>query len=418
MKKYLVCISILLCYDNKAQTCTPLNTNPTFATINSGIVCNQNSCSGPTCAANWFTSHGSPDILGSGTGGDPINNDVNNYALMWASPSTSAQSLGEGLYSNFSFASRKAYRVRISYASDLSASYAGFRVFATTGLSGAASTNALTCHTSPSPITMQQIGIDQVSIGSSGIANLEFLANANYSQIWIYPFYTIYDGTHQQITWTVDYVNIDTCVSPLCFTSLIYNNGTLPVGTTQGTVFNIGSTAGTGGFGIVQNDPYNYTSIEASQEINLLPEFMASLEPDLFENWEFNAKIIPCSTGGSQSRALSQQVFTGLYPGYKSQVLDSSSYNAPALAEQGFTVFPNPVTTKTNLLLVPKESGTFNILVMNSLGVIVQNLTHNVSSKVGKQQVELDLSKLSAGVYIVQVKNKNGTTLSKKIIKL
>ena len=76
-------------------------------------------------------------------------------------------------------------------------------------------------------------------------------------------------------------------------------------------------------------------------------------------------------------------------------------------------IFPNPAT---DVLQIELHGVTHNALlqILNSLGVVVESF--DVGSTSGVLKTSVDVSKLAAGVYFIEVRSKNAF-LKVKIIK-
>ena len=77
-----------------------------------------------------------------------------------------------------------------------------------------------------------------------------------------------------------------------------------------------------------------------------------------------------------------------------------------------FSVYPNPSTGKFNIDLVNVNDGTYSISVENILG---EEVYSEVRSVIHTYSDVLDLTNLSKGVYMLNIKNENSST-SRKII--
>ncbi len=79
-----------------------------------------------------------------------------------------------------------------------------------------------------------------------------FTANKNYTQLWIFPDAinesSIVNGPNEYM---MRFFDVYAC--PSCVNKIVYNNGTLPTGTTTAGNIDAGSTAGSGGSGTVVN---------------------------------------------------------------------------------------------------------------------------------------------------------------------
>lgn len=79
-----------------------------------------------------------------------------------------------------------------------------------------------------------------------------------------------------------------------------------------------------------------------------------------------------------------------------------------------FDVFPNPAANTANVNIKLKESRKISLTVINALGQTISS--QDVQANAGDNNVTLDVNKLVAGVYFINV-NVDGTNFSKKLIK-
>ena len=77
------------------------------------------------------------------------------------------------------------------------------------------------------------------------------------------------------------------------------------------------------------------------------------------------------------------------------------------------SISPNPVNNVATIKFDNTNDGVNNLLVVNTLGEIVINKT--INSVAGNNTVELDLSNLASGVYLVTLKNGSDAVFSKII---
>ncbi len=76
--------------------------------------------------------------------------------------------------------------------------------------------------------------------------------------------------------------------------------------------------------------------------------------------------------------------------------------------------YPNPASGSTTISVKLKEVKNFEINVYNTVGALVQ--TMNLNGQIGNNDVTLDISKLSAGVYFYNVKADNSVITNKLIV--
>lgn len=78
-------------------------------------------------------------------------------------------------------------------------------------------------------------------------------------------------------------------------------------------------------------------------------------------------------------------------------------------------VFPNPVYNELNLNFESKESFQAQVVIYDLMGR--QLLANRVDVFNGSNQVRLDVNNLSNGIYLLQVRNKEGVLFTEKVIK-
>lgn len=75
--------------------------------------------------------------------------------------------------------------------------------------------------------------------------------------------------------------------------------------------------------------------------------------------------------------------------------------------------FPNPANAATTILVGLKDAANFEVAIYNAVGQVVD--TYKVNGQAGANEIHIDLSKFSAGVYVYNVKVGN-TSVTKKLI--
>ena len=78
-----------------------------------------------------------------------------------------------------------------------------------------------------------------------------------------------------------------------------------------------------------------------------------------------------------------------------------------------FTVYPNPATTELTIELTTQEIENASMFLLDLSGKIVRNQTTTVS---GTSTSTMDISSLSAGVYVLKITTANGS-ITKKVVK-
>lgn len=77
--------------------------------------------------------------------------------------------------------------------------------------------------------------------------------------------------------------------------------------------------------------------------------------------------------------------------------------NEEPKADLGLNLFPNPATSSTKLTYTLTKKAEVSIVVMNELGEKVNTVSLG-SQSAGKQEYELNIEKLSAGVYFIKLR--------------
>lgn len=155
----------------------PQCTNPPNCVQNSGLDVTANfgdmNSNQNTIVTDWYVSHGTPSIA---TGNTP-NSQNNRSIVMWSHNST-----GEGIYTCYNFQAGVTYNVCYWVRNTTSIGAGNTRIVATNGLQQNNNTVV------PAPANQQIIQNLGGNNGQWTQQNIQFTANANYRQLWIYPF--------------------------------------------------------------------------------------------------------------------------------------------------------------------------------------------------------------------------------------
>lgn len=355
---------------------------------------------------------------------------------MWSqySSQTPIGVIGEGIYTDYSFTNGQSYDIRIAFTATVTGGLpAGetdgtIYIYAANGLSPYSGTY---CGSAPPftnkyllksySITNSTTNIDQVfTVSIPGTAG-----QVTYNQLWIYP------EAISPVGQVVPMVNLGlssifVCPSPGCPSATVYyNSGTLPASVSQGTIF-IGSTAGSGGSGIVTAATGSATSVVAGNLIGITPNF--SYKATTSGSLTFS--ITPCYS--------LYNMVASIPDSYDSINVANASINESIAKQdsiQGLAIRPQAIgasligitssdSTISRLMIYPTISaGTFtitgsptdlnnaNIVVADESGRIVYN-TYNAASTT----IPLDLDNLSNGLYFVQIRQQTKVTTQKIII--
>ena len=74
--------------------------------------------------------------------------------------------------------------------------------------------------------------------------------------------------------------------------------------------------------------------------------------------------------------------------------------------EQSLTMFPNPTSGNLNISFVSQEKADYTIRISNAMGAEVMSVNRN--ALIGQQDLQLDLTQLPRGMYLVQLINEQG----------
>ncbi len=82
---------------------------------------------------------------------------------------------------------------------------------------------------------------------------------------------------------------------------------------------------------------------------------------------------------------------------------------------QSMSIYPNPATTNAMLAVSTTESANATVTIFNLMGQMVYS--SNVGLNEGNNLININVSDLRAGVYMVNVKTNKGTSTQKLIVK-
>lgn len=361
---------------NFSSTCV-IPTSGTCATFNSG------------CVTNWERSHGSPQIKME-TVSTPKTYD-NYFAYMWSQSAGD----GEGMYTSFNFIANRSYKVKLLARAVLTNGATGgsMKILIANGLTPTTSTGCGSAVATPS--SSQEITLIG---GQSNIPNVwtsytyTFAPNSNFSQLYIYPLNT---GPGQ---YDLDIDVVD--VSYNCDYVRIFNTGTLPSGETKAGYI----TAGSSNSSIVSVPPTNNTSLLATHEITLVPEFNATVTTGTFTASNYNCQpyiLRKAHTQDSLPPLPMQHSFDDLAQLTQSVPISLSP------ATTFFGIYPNPSTGKLFVNMPLAIDPNINITITNSMGIVVKNLNKRLLNAKNSGIMEINTSDLYAGVYIIHINGKN-----------
>lgn len=142
-------------------------------------------------------------------------------------------------------------------------------------------------------------------------------------------------------------------------------------------------------------------------------EFSLIFTKDAGENWETinNDKLLSIGSTASVVRFMedSAEVYIGSVDlGLLKYTIDLQTLGVTSstLSNQIVSVYPNPTTDSVNVLISGEQPKT--ISVNNSVGQLLFRV---------KDSSQVDLSKLSSGIYFLNITSHSGDTISKRVIK-
>jgi|SRR5450432_744087 len=365
------------------------------------------------CNANWGRSHGSPDmaqyvILSK-------NGNINSfYVEMWSGGSGSTQ-IGEGIFYSYSFVQGIPVTITIHSATDLANGSLNGRIaiYAVTGLVQPAMFNC--GNALPHVPTQQLIGyITSLNPDVGTEYSFNFVPNAAYNQFWIYP-----ESLSTVGQFDMGLSDVQFC--PGCSATLTYTSSSvIPAGILTGSVINAGSILGPGRPEAVINQPTTLTELSATNEVNLLPNFSATVSG----NGIFSAIIHDCSYIPPISNTAINYDSVHYIPGTlpqefsstsllsigKSTIENSNSASTEEIYDK-LSIFPTITAGTVNITGRKIDLVNSEIIVVDELGRVAFKETNGLNTS-----LTLNLSNLKNGLYFIQIKNSIKSETKKFII--
>jgi hypothetical protein len=338
-----------------------------------------------TCVPNWQKSHGSPQLF-------PGNTPAENVMFMWAISGAH----GEGVLASYNFQANHQYKIKVAAYRSTAWNAGNLVLLAANNVTPSGYTD---CQGEDLPHFLgTYILMNQPLSTTMTEYTLTFTPLINYSQVWLYP-----STQNLKVDMYVDYVSIcqDSCTG-----YITYNSGAVPGGTTRAGFIYAGSSAGTGGSGTVTVQNGISTSFIGGDEVYLQPNFHAQLT-----SGEFRALIYRC-----YPEQIRQQTQPSRYPSVAatldprgletaSRSIGTKRYDSSSLARarpvDGMSIFPNPVRSKLSVRLNNFTGNIAGMQVLNEVGIVVQQIDR--AAYADKQNVEIDVSRLPAGTFILKV---------------
>jgi len=347
------------------------------------------------CLPNWHVSNGSPQRLGTT---DP-------YLFMWANYGASPNPYGEGSYAEYSFSPGQAYRLQMSV--NVSGGTGSFYVYAANGLTDMPSGCG-------SPLqnvsTKQLIGVFTPTLNAGWVPiDGSFVADGNYTQLWIYPI----NAATTQYNLAIDWVEI--CPSD-CATlgdPVTINQGILSPIIAANAIY-AGSSAGTGGSGTVTAGSTVNTTLIANPNtdgIVLLPQFDATPSSGSFQAYIIQDCQPFSSRIGKINDPNDSKINSLIEKAAYWDSITMATKHISTLLNDKISVYPIPSKGKITVEDPLAELANSVVSVTDVSGKEVFSLVNNTNTVL----FYLDLSKLSNGVYFLKI-NSTKKMITKKII--
>jgi hypothetical protein len=163
------------------------------------------------------------------------------------------------------------------------------------------------------------------------------------------------------------------------------------------------------------------TSIHIEQDtIYIYIEFKYGFSTSSFE-WSIDCDLTPLTVGNYVVTSTAQ---TEGPPYYKFYKFNTFKVVAPfGIQNKVWTTknnclrnFPNPATNSTIIICNIQANNYFDLIIYNSLGIEVKSIKHVWLDK-GENNIPLDLTDLSNGIYVYTVKNNESLQTSKMVVR-
>lgn len=363
---------------------------------------NMNS-SGPTTVSGWYVSHGSPST------GSPAPGGGSNGMWMW-----SYSGNGEGIYSCFRFQAGRTYRICfwVQNTRNCFNNPGNLMVYAANGLTG----NGPGSISIATPSSSQLISNSFTYSGSWVQVSYTFTANANYNQLWIYPYrsgpsidYLQYELNIDRIQCTLAnqgqecYTNPDDRPCNARFQTtipgLILNGSPTRTFTVDqyyadatytwdvdGAIFTVAGSSFSMDFTPGIHKVCLTVRMPDGRECRYCQTFCV-----IYEELELQGEV---TTEPVQGR-----------PGQPTGIVELTGDDAKA-----YKLYPNPASTKLSLEYFTNKNEQVKVQLIDMTGRVLK--TAELQAQKGNNTVNMDISGVSAGSYTVKV---DGTTSSKAL---
>ena len=88
----------------------------------------------------------------------------------------------------------------------------------------------------------------------------------------------------------------------------------------------------------------------------------------------------------------------------------------PAKGKMAIAVFPNPASNKTSISFQTALTGKASISLYDMSGKLITTLYSGMVEKEKQQKIEMETSKLQAGMYFINLQTPSGKTQQKLIV--
>jgi hypothetical protein len=374
------------------------------------------------CGDGWIRSHGTPEMM-------PYQNPLPDgpptlyAAYMWSrfvdannAPGGLAGVYGEGMFTSLpiTLLPHHAYDLRIIYNTYITnndpTGGGTVNAIVTTGLSQSVVNGSGNLLPTPSPQeTAYSQSIQFSQTNQRWDQTQTFIADYPYNQLWIYPYSTTLTST-PPVQFNLSVMYVDIC--PSCSGTIIYNTGTVPTNESAAGTILAGSSEGSGGGGLVSNDPSQTTTFTATSQIVLGQDFQATAT-----GGSFVAKIVACDNSKTVDKSPNR--YDSIMPPGRTGLAELTRavfYISPDSATGSqvvkLQVYPTVSSGRFTITGSAADLGNANISVTDESGQPVYRLYNTAATT-----VNLDLGKLGNGLYFLQVRNSKGTTTQKIIIR-
>jgi len=312
------------------------------------------------------------------------------------------------MYTAYNFHANYSYDVRLVFESSCVSTQTGdVNIFAMNGLQPHALTSCGNGY--PSNSAGQPIG-EYVGNTNGAITDVTytFTANKAYSQLWIYPYGSGSEGPSEYM---MVFLGVYAC--PSCTAQIIYNSGTIPIGTSYSGTIDVGSSAGSGGSGTVTISPEFSTVLTAAQQIEMLPNFTAAVS----SGGSFVAEITPCSptnTVQSYTPTPDSGIFADPPDPENEKTETAVTGQASVITEPSsvkLQIYPTISSGAFTITGGASDLDNANIVVTDESGQPVYRLSNSNATS-----LRINLERLGNGLYFVHISNESRSSTLKIIV--